>query len=272
VDASTSAVAGSVTFYARNGQPASPQGSYIGESEGSPVAVVAAQVPPGTRSVTMHFTDGASDRATPLPGSWAVLAARVKAPPVTTVPELTPTPALGLLSTIDAQGHTHQLGSVPAATGYPIPSSCLPGPGISSSGGFLGGGTFGTTPTTLGPPPRFTGEQGRIAQAFLTLLSTKPPLDVAKQRAVLEDYDQIATVINEAAARNPDVACYSGRVDQVSITDPTHASVVFSVLCNNNPVIANVHGQAIKLNGAWKVRRQTECDLLAYGGVSCPPG
>jgi hypothetical protein len=215
----------------------------------------------------MRFTDGATDRAVPLADNWVVLAARVKASPV--LPALTTAPALGLLSTIDAQGHTHQVGSVPAALGYPVPASCLPQPGTS---GFSAGGSIRVVPTTLGPAPSFTGERGRIVQAFLTLLSTKPPLDVAKQRAVLEGYDQIAAAINEAAARNPDVACYSGRVDQVSITDPTHANVVFSVLCNNSPVIANVHGQAIKLNGAWKVRRQTECDLLAYGGVACPSG
>jgi hypothetical protein len=68
-----------------------------------------------------------------------------------------------------------------------------------------------------------------------------------------------------------DLAKYSGRVDSVEIVDDTHANVVYSILFDGSPEFALRPGEAVKIDGVWKVSRDTVCALLEIGGISCPP-
>jgi hypothetical protein len=156
-EVSTTGIAGSVTFYGRS-TPGITQSSYLGVAEGAPVAVVAAQVPTGTKAGVVHFAGGPTSRATPVAGGWVVVSARVKPPPVVrrAVPLLTDTNAtVGTFSTVDRRGRSHAAGAVRLGTGYPVPNSCLPHPtgGASVQPLIAVPATPAALPPATGPPP-----------------------------------------------------------------------------------------------------------------------
>ena len=68
-----------------------------------------------------------------------------------------------------------------------------------------------------------------------------------------------------------DLAKYPGRVESVHVTDPDHAVVVYTLLFDGVPEFGRRSGNAVKIDGVWKVRRETECALLAPGGLTRPP-
>ncbi len=276
-DASTDAVAGTITFYGRAGQQAPVQGGYVGQPEGSPVAVVAAQVPTGTRQAVMRFTGGPTDRVAPLADGWVVLAARVKASPVVPrpVPLLTDTtPSLGTLTVVDRHGRMSSLGSVPGETGYAIPSSCLSRPsGAVGSGGFSSQGVLvapaTALPTPTGPPPAdpvparqdietayrkiFESTANRNNNRYL---EGAPVLTPAELRQLRSGYGDITGKLKV-------------RVNEFRFLNPTQAALSFDLLLNGQPITAATVGQAVFANGHWKVARVTFCAVIARANIAC---
>ena len=125
--------------------------------------------------------------------------------------------------------------------------------------------------TTL--PPSAVGEsadQLAVRTAFLGWLDS-PTRDGVDQ--YVDDFASIRDAVREGMAQHTpqDLAGFSGRVESVVIADPTHADVVYTVLHDGAPQYANRPGKAVKVDGTWKVTRDTECALLAVGGVTCPP-
>jgi hypothetical protein len=276
VDASTDTVAGSVPFYARSSQLVAAQGSYVGETEGSPVAVVAAQVPSGTREAVMHFAGGPTDRAAPLMGGWVVLAASVKELPGIhrPVPLLTDTtaPSLGTLSIVDRSGHSHAVGSVRAAIGYAIPSSCVPRPpGVGGSSQPLTPAT--TTPSTLpqatGPGPADpTGARQAIETAYRRVFES--PAHRNNNR-----YLQGGAVLTPSESAQL-VAGYGDilgkirvRVNDFRFVSSTRAALSFDLLLNGQPVSPTTIGEAVLIGGQWKVARASFCSVIARSNIAC---
>jgi hypothetical protein len=129
----------------------------------------------------------------------------------------------------------------------------------------------GPVSTTL--PPNAVGEsadQLAVRTAFLGWLNGKT-LDEAAP--YVDDLASIRDAVRQGMAQHTaqDLAGFSGRVESVVIADPTHADVVYTVLHDDAPLYANRAGKAVKVDGTWKVTRDTECALLAVGGVTCPP-
>ena len=277
VDVSTDVVAGSVAFYGRSDRSVAPQASYVGQSEGSPVAVVAAQVPNDTQAAIMHFAGGPTDKAAPLPGGWVVLAARVKVPPVLhrPVPLLTDTtpPPLGTLSTVDRLGRAHPVGSVPAAIGYAIPSSCVPRPPTGSSSQPVIATPATTTPSTL-PQPTGPGpaDPGRARQAveYAYRRVFESPAGRNNNR-----YLQGGAVLN-AAERQQLVAGYGDilgkirvRINDFRFLNPTRAALSFDLLLNGQPISPATIGEAILVKGQWQVARASFCAVIARANITC---
>ena len=269
VDVSTNAVAGSISFYARTGQAATPQGGEVGQNERAPVAVVAAQVPPATRQAVMHFSGGTTDRATPIADNWVVLASPVPALPAAPAglaPAVTVT--LGTLSIVDHHGHTQSLGSVPAAIGYPIPASCIPrAPGTPGGGLLTPSGP--PLPAATGPPPAHAAAaQASIESVFHQFFESPP----GTQTGLLEDENTLGEIIHEVQAA-PETRQYAGktkvRIDDFRFLDQTHAALRFDLLVNDQPLSSNVIGRAVLINGHWKVALSTYCQLIADLGIQC---
>jgi hypothetical protein len=275
VDVSTDAVAGSVTFYARSSQQVGPQGALVGENEGSPVAVVAARVPSGTQAALVRFTGGPTDRAAPASG-WVVLAAKVKAPPGVhrPVPLLTDTtnaPPLGTMSIIDRAGRSHQLGSVPDAVGYAVPTSCEPRPpGLGSSSQLI---TATTTPSTLpqpsGPEPAdATRARQAIEAAYRRVFES--PAHRNNNRYLEGGAVLTPTESAQLIAGYGDIlGKLRVRINDFRFLSPTSAALSFDLLLNGQPISPTTIGQAALIGGQWKVTRDSFCAVIKRSNIAC---
>jgi hypothetical protein len=275
VDVSTDAIAGSVTFYARSSQQVGPQGALVGETEASPVAVVAAQVPSGTRAALVRFTGGPTDRAAPA-GGWVVLAAKVKAQPLVhrPVPLLTDTtnaPPLGTLSIIDRAGRSHQLGSVPDAVGYSIPSSCVPRPpGPGSTSQLI---TPTTTPSTL-PQPTGPGpaDPTRARQAIETAYRRVFESPAHRNNNRYLEGGAVLTPTESAqliAGYGDILGKIRVRINDFRFLSPTRAALSFDLLLNGQPISPTTIGQAALVGGQWKVTRDSFCAVIKRSNIAC---
>ena len=60
-------------------------------------------------------------------------------------------------------------------------------------------------------------------------------------------------------------------VDEIIFVDPEHAAVWFSIFVNGSPVLSRHRGDAVLVEGEWMMARSTFCQIMAMGGVTCPP-
>jgi hypothetical protein len=109
-----------------------------------------------------------------------------------------------------------------------------------------------------------------IRTAFLGWMNAQPHDDISEY---VEDHASILESLRQGMAQHSaaGLAKYSGRVDSVQIVDATHAAVRYTILFDGKPNFANEPGEAIKIDRVWKVSRDTVCNLLTNGGITCPP-
>jgi hypothetical protein len=60
-------------------------------------------------------------------------------------------------------------------------------------------------------------------------------------------------------------------VDEVVFIDTQRAAVWFSISIDGRRLLSHHRGDAIEVDGTWKMTRSTFCHLMAMGGISCPP-
>jgi hypothetical protein len=90
----------------------------------------------------------------------------------------------------------------------------------------------------------------------------------------VEGGHNLGPTVRAAAERHPGVSEGSTvtiSIDQVSFVDATHAAVWFSVSVDNVSRLRNHRGDAVVVDGEWKMARSTFCGLMAMAGVQCPP-
>jgi hypothetical protein len=127
-----------------------------------------------------------------------------------------------------------------------------------------------TPPSTSTSPVAGTPDTDAIRTAFLGWIDAQPKDAID---AYVEDYPSIQDSLRQGMAQHSpeDLPKYSGRVDSIDLVDSTHADVQYSILFDGTPQFAGRQGQAIKIDGVWKVSRDTVCALVAVGGITCPP-
>jgi hypothetical protein len=69
----------------------------------------------------------------------------------------------------------------------------------------------------------------------------------------------------------PEGAKVNFSVNQIHFFDTEHALVWFSLSIEGGPTLRRRRGNAMLVDGNWKVARSTFCGLMALAGVSCPP-
>jgi hypothetical protein len=69
----------------------------------------------------------------------------------------------------------------------------------------------------------------------------------------------------------PEGAEFVTSVDEIVFTDPDHAAVWFSIAVAGRTLLSHHRGDALVVDGIWKVARSTFCGLMALAGVQCPP-
>jgi hypothetical protein len=134
-----------------------------------------------------------------------------------------------------------------------------------------------TTPATTAPPAtapagivNVSGDAAAVRDLFLRWINAQPKGDVS---GIVEDYASIADAHQQGIAQHSsdDLAKYSGRVDSVTMVDADHADVRYTILHDGRPQYSMMPGAAIRIDGKWMVTRETLCNLLTYGGITCPP-
>lgn len=122
------------------------------------------------------------------------------------------------------------------------------------------------------PPEDVDRAEADIRAAFAA--SGTESADGASVPAV-QGGETLGPVLVAAKERNRDLSRPGSdvviSVDAMVFTDPGHAVVWFSVAVDGSVMLPRHLGDAVLVDGAWKVARSTFCDLMALAGVPCPP-
>jgi hypothetical protein len=59
--------------------------------------------------------------------------------------------------------------------------------------------------------------------------------------------------------------------DEIRFHDTERASVWYSISMENRTLLGRQLGEAVVVDGEWKMARSTFCRLMSLGGVACPP-
>lgn len=122
------------------------------------------------------------------------------------------------------------------------------------------------------PPP--TLAQSEDEQALRAVLVSWMDGERADRvREYVDDYDELAPYIAQGMAQHSPstLASFRGVVDDVTFLDETHASFHFTQSKLGQVLFRHLPGTAVRIDGEWKVSRETMCEHLARGGIRCPP-
>lgn len=103
-----------------------------------------------------------------------------------------------------------------------------------------------------------------ITDAYTTFFNGKTP--AADRTKLIENPDGFAKVL-EGMATQEQAQGTSVTVSGVTLTDENNADVNYDLLLNGAPVMPGQTGQAVKVDGAWKVASSTFCALLSIQGT-----
>jgi hypothetical protein len=145
--------------------------------------------------------------------------------------------------------------------------------GGSSSGGNPA--VNGATTTSAAPantPDNPTAETTAITKVWTTFFDASTP--VAKGRALLEDGDTLGAALKVAQqVREKSGIDQKAKVNGVTFLDPTKAMVNYDLLNGKDVVLPSATGQAVLIDGHWKVSKLTFCTLVQLGAGDKPvPG
>lgn len=102
-----------------------------------------------------------------------------------------------------------------------------------------------------------------ITNAYVKLFAPDTPLDTSV--GLLQDGADFRSTL-EAEGKTSYAKEASVKVSKVTVTSANRATVIFSVLLNNSPILPNETGYAVRENGTWKVAGATFCGLLTAQG------
>jgi hypothetical protein len=60
------------------------------------------------------------------------------------------------------------------------------------------------------------------------------------------------------------------RIDWLTVDSPTHAIVNFDLLIDGQVITANTTGEAVYIDGRWKLTEESFCTVVRRGGPTCP--
>ena len=126
-----------------------------------------------------------------------------------------------------------------------------------------------------GPPPAdIDAARAEIQAAFAAHGTTSE--DGASIPSVERGEDLGPTVeMAKAKARSRGIAdddsAVAVTVEEVQFIDSEHAAAWFSISINGHSMVRHHRGDAVLVNGKWKMARSTFCHIMSMGGVPCPP-
>jgi hypothetical protein len=123
----------------------------------------------------------------------------------------------------------------------------------------------------VGPPPEDEATaRAEIAAAYAASAhASEDGLSVPS----VELGSNLGPTLLRAQERNPlpPPSETSIEVQEVSFLDQAHAAVWFTITVDGVPRLGTRRGDAVVVDGIWKMARSTFCALMALAGVDCPP-
>ncbi len=213
----------------------------LGAAEGSPVQLELVRVAPGVASVRLQTADG-QDTAAPTRGLAALAVAG--------------TSTAGRLTALDSRGRplaSLALPATPTAAG----AGCRPLPVV--------------LPVPGKQPVNATAAARAVRAAFATAFThPTPPQSYAPLLAV-EGGSGLRGALDQLRASFPQaVATITVGTGRLVFTSPTTAVVQFTLAYSGGAPYGTRNGGAVLRGGSWLVSRGTYCNVLGFGGVTCP--
>lgn len=126
------------------------------------------------------------------------------------------------------------------------------------------------TTTTSSLPEVDAKTLAQISEAFSTLFGGDVT-DVDRKLAALEDGELLRPFVLATYEVQKEIAArIRVRIDEVEMTDPTHASVTYTLLLDGAAVLDHLPGGAVKVGERWLVTRRTYCDVSTQGSDEIP--
>jgi hypothetical protein len=134
-------------------------------------------------------------------------------------------------------------------------------------GGKAKQATLPTTSTTASasPTPSATAAIAQIRQNWTQFFDGST--SAADRIRLLENGEKFKSVI-DALGSSSLAKQVKARVKRVKLTGATTASVTYTILLSGKPVLANVSGQAVLVDGIWKVGEASVCGLAKLEGAA----
>ncbi|TQF67215.1 hypothetical protein FK531_16815 [Rhodococcus spelaei] len=133
------------------------------------------------------------------------------------------------------------------------------------------GGCGSNDNTTSGTAPTSTTATGdahaAVTNAFVAFFSGDTP--GAEKITLVQNGQAFADTIN-AQAGSPMAKGTTATVSTVDLDAPGHATVTYTVLIDGKPVLPDQMGEAVDVDGSWKVAQTTFCALLTLEGNPPP--
>lgn len=224
-----------------------------GAAEGRPLWVVVARAEGGTIEAT--FPNGTVDRAEAV-GGLAVLAAFASDAVASNL----------LADTIEVTGMAEgqQAGSTYLARAYLMGGGACPTPGVLP-------GPSVTMPEPGEPPADEAAARAAITDTWLAALdgSGEDHPELRERPDVwLDSHERFVREQPDYAAMAPEVYA---EVDEIVFTAPDRAAVRFRLISDNPSIPAPGEriGEAVLIDGTWRVSIETSCELVGLAGIEC---
>ena len=120
--------------------------------------------------------------------------------------------------------------------------------------------------TTVSTTPS-SGEAKAVDDAFVAFFSGET--SGAEKITLVENGEAFADTIN-AQADSPLSKSTTASVTNVDLDAPGHATVTYTISMNGQPALVDQMGEAVQVNGQWKVSQASFCALLMLEGNPPP--
>ena len=123
----------------------------------------------------------------------------------------------------------------------------------------------------LGPPP--DDEDGARAEIASAYASCATASEDGQAVPSVEGGGNLGPTLERAKVRGPSQVSYQAAVDvtDIAFVDREHAAVWFTITVEGGAALLSRRGEAVVVDGAWKMARATFCDLMRLAGEDCPP-
>jgi hypothetical protein len=135
--------------------------------------------------------------------------------------------------------------------------ACAIGAGLAACGSSSS--STSSAPSATSTSSGSSSAEEAIAANWTAFFSPKTP--VAKRVSLLQNGSTFASVI-QAQASSTLASEASAEVTKVTVTSPSQATVVYTVLLAGTPALSNQKGVAVYQDGTWKVGVASFCGLL----------